>query len=292
MLYTISHEKTEQYISVLEFAVYRHRIDAETLLCGPLVLNWYSATPPYKTPYKEQLEGAFSFKEIRDGYYAIIPANAPDVCLQVNMESPYKTVNGSKFDNKPEQLWKITPSEGGIVISNAAFPDLVLGLRDQEIGLDKLVCMTTGEWVFTLEQSEIVFPEQQIHVKVPDFWAPCCASGFDFAFMPKGEDGWHSYYYSEDAINIENTAVSSPMALGHPRDFLIHIEIKNPNQDYWVVITDDPNVDGDLTYQVYDYNPDEPPKTADPVTLTIPTLGLLLSSIAITYLLRRRKTAL
>ena len=110
--------------------------------------------------------------------------------------------------------------------------------------------------------------------------------------MPKGEGGWYSYYHNGNYIDIENLAISPSMAQVFPPDFRLSLQVENPDQDYWIVITDDPNVDGDLTYQVYDYNPDEPPKTADPVTLTIPALSLLLSSIAIIYLLRRRKTAL
>ena len=62
--------------------------------------------------------------------------------------------------------------------------------------------------------------------------------------------------------------------------------------DKWIVISDDPNVDGDLTYKVYDYNPDEPPKTADPVMLVIPAIGLLASATAMICLLRRKSRRL
>ena len=91
---------------------------------------------------------------------------------------------------------------------------------------------------------------------------------------------------------IENLAISSPMAQIFPLDFKIHLAVEDPSKDYWVVISDDPNVEGDLTYKLYDYNPDgEPPKTADPVMLAVPALCLLASAASIAYLLRKRKYA-
>ena len=283
VLYTLSCTDSKNQIVSLEFPIF-NAIHIDTLTCGPLtpIANYKNAVM--------DLNCAFSFKEVQNGYYTIIPATAPDVCLQVNMESPYKTINGSKFDNKPEQLWTITPSEGGIRISNAAFPDLILGLRDGISAGSTLVAMITAEWVFALEESQVVFPEQQIHVKAPDFWAPCSAFGNLLVFMPKGDDGWYSYYHNGNYIDMENLAISSSMAQVSPPDFRLSLQVENPDQDYWIVITDDPNVDGDLTYQVYDYNPDEPPKTADPVTLALPVFTLLTSAFSLSFLLRRRKT--
>lgn len=290
VLYTLSWAESEKRIFSLEFPLY-NAIDTDTLACGPLVTSLYDKDFPYSKPDTTNLTCAFSFKEVQDGYYIIIPATAPDVCLQVYLENERKTVYGSKFDNKPEQLWTITPFEGGIQISNAAVPDLVLGLSDDRYDIIN-VHMTTGKWVFTLEESQIVFPEHRLHVKAPDFWAPCISTGSSNVFMPKGEDGWYSYYYSGNGVGIDNQGISSPMAQALPPDFSIGVRIENPDRDYWVVISDDPNVDGDLTYKVYDYNPDEaPPKTADPVMLAVPIFALLASAIAITYLLRRRKPA-
>jgi len=286
VLYTLSCADSNKQIFSLGFPLINaFNVDKSTY--------GYLSFFPYDKHNKTDLNCAFSFKEIQDGYYTIIPATAPDICLQVSTESSYKTVKGNKFDNKPEQLWKITPSKEGIEISNAAFPDLILGLRDGVSAGDTLIAMTTGEWVITLEEAQIVFPEHRIHVKAPDFWTPCIASSsFGFVFMPKEEDGWYSYYYYEDHIMIENLAISSPMAQIFPPDFKIHLVVEDPNKDYWVVISDDPNVDGDLSYKLYDYNPDEePPKTADPVTLAVPAFILLTSTIAIAWLHHRRKTA-
>ena len=283
VLYTLSWTEEEKQSYTLEFALHYNSINVETLACGPLIASSYNA---HNT---KRITCAFYFKEVQKGYYAIIPATAPDVCLQVNLNE-YKTVSSRRFDNKPEQLWTITPCEGGIQISNAAVPDLVLGLRDGVGSMD--VCMTTGKWVFTPEESQVIFPEHRIYVKVPDFWAPCSYGfGSNLVFMPKGEDGWYSYYYDGDYIDIENLAISSPLTQVTPPDFRVSLQLKKTNQDYWVVISDNPNVGGDLSYKLYDYNPDgEPPKTADPVTLALPVFTLLTSAIVLSCLLRRRKT--
>ena len=292
VLYTLSWEESETQIHTLEFALHYSSINAETLTCGPLIADLYDKSFHHNKPDLKRPTYAFYFKEVQEGYYAIIPATAPDVCLQVYLESESKTVYGRKFDNQPEQLWTLTPCEGGIRISNAAVPDLVLGLSDDKYAIIN-VRMTTGEWIFKLEESQVVFPEHRIYVKAPDFWAPC-SYGFasSLVFMPKGEDGWYSYYYDGDYIYIENLALSSPMEQVIPPDFRVSSQVENPNQDYWVVISDDPNVDGDLTYKIYDYNPDgESPKTADPVILAVPALCLLASTASIAYLLRKRKHA-
>ncbi len=286
VLYALSLEESETRIHTLEFALHYGSINAETLACGPLIADLYDKSFHHNKPDLKSPTYAFYFKEVQEGYYAIIPAAAPDVCLQVILNE-YKAVTGRKFDNKPEQLWTLTPCEGGIRISNAAVPDLVLGLSDDKYAIIN-VHMTTGEWVFKLEESQIVFPEHRIHVKAPDFWAPCIAFNSRVVFMPK-KDGWYSYYYIGNHTVIENLALSSPMAQVTPPDFRVSLQLEKPNQDYWVVISDDPNVDGDLSYKLYDYNPDdEPPKTADPVMLAIPAFSLLASAIAMAWLLRRK----
>ncbi len=250
VLYTLSCTDSKKQVVSLEFFI-GGVISIEKNLGGSLRLSWNDA------PDVKNLGCAFLFEEVQDGYYIIIPAAAPGFCLQVYLENERKTVYGSKFDNKPEQLWTITPFEGGIQISNAAVPDLVLGLSDDR---PINVHMTTGEWVFKLEESQIVFPEHRIHVKAPDFWAPGTVyKSSTIVFMPREDDGWYSWYNNGKSISIENLAISSPMAQVLPPDFSIGVQTENPNQDYWVVITDDPNVEGDLTYKVYDYNPDDEP---------------------------------
>jgi hypothetical protein len=111
--------------------------------------------------------------------------------------------------------------------------------------------------------------------------------------MEKNEDGWFSYPAPWDSscdCSIVNHAETGVAAQGYTHDELFDLEDLDFSTDKWVVITDDPNVDGDLTYKIYDHNPDEEsPKTADPVMLALPVVTLLTSATAMICLLRRRK---
>ena len=248
---------------------------------------------------------SFTFEEIEDGVFKILPVSMPGWCLQVGKASflaGHEAVRAASFENKPEQLWTLKENGNGYYLSCMSEPEKVLGGHPgaiHPVPIDDKDCIT-----FYFEETAVTFPDTQIHVKAPEGWYPglwVTPKNEDpiewggFTIMEKKEDGWFSYPAPWDSscdCSIVNHAKTGVGAQGYKHDELFDLENIDFSTDKWVVITDDPNVEGDLTYKLYDYNPDgEPPKTADPVMLAVPAFTLLASTIAIAYLLRKRKHA-
>lgn len=245
----------------------------------------------------------FTFKKTEDGYYQILPVCMPGRCLQLGTgfrEEPSVAV--SVYEGKPEQKWILTQVEnGGYRICSAAYPDAPLGMIGQNI----YPTLNDEDTVFTfyLVESSISFPTTRVYVKAPDDWYPGIwvypsqedveYSWHGEAVMEQGEDGWFSFPSpSGTECKIVNHVRKGVGEQHYEEDDVLDIVDTDFSTDKWVVISDTPNVDGDLTYKVYDYNPDgESPKTADPVTLAVPAFILLTSTIAIAWLHHRRKTA-
>ena len=194
----------------------------------------------------------------------------------------------------------IVACEDGYTISSAANPTLFIGRNDDSSRQTVVLLAEPDDKVWKIEKSQLEFSKHSLYVKAPEHWAPGLEGhygGWNIGVMAQQENGWFSFplWPTVDKINyglVANLMVSIPGGQFSIPDSSVYLEQLEPDKDYWIVITDDPNVDGDLTYQVYDYNPDEePPKTADPVTLAVPAFILLTSTIAIAWLHHRRKTA-
>ena len=246
------------------------------------------------------LRCAFSFEKTEDGYYKILPVCMPGRCLQLGVgfrDEPSVAVG--IYEGKPEQKWIVTPVEnGGYRICSATYSDDPLGMIGQNI----YPTLNDEDTVFTFYfvESPISFPSTRIYVKAPEDWYPGIwvypnqenveYSWYLEAVMEKGEDGWFSFPSpSGTECKIVNHVRKGVGEQHYEEDDVLDIVDTDFSTDKWVVISDDPNVEGDLTYKVYDYNPDEPPKTADPVMLVVPAFGLLASATAMICLLRRKK---
>ena len=244
----------------------------------------------------------FSFEEVEDGVFKILPVSMPGWCLQLGESAlPLMelAVHAAVFENKPEQLWTLKQHEDGYYLSCMSAPDQVLGNHNagvQPVSIDSKNAIT-----FYFEEKDISFPDSRIHVKAPEGWHPGLwvtpateepPKWAGFTIMEKNANGWFSYpapWYTEcDIINHAKVGVAAQI-YKHDEEFTL--EDMDFSTDKWVVISDDPNVDGDLSYKLYDYNPDEePPKTADPVMLAVPAFTLLASTIAMAWLFRRKRS--
>ena len=248
------------------------------------------------------VDTAFYFEKTDEGYYRICPLNMPGWYLEWGDSSFGKTIHAGRFAEKPEQLWILKPlDDGGFYISNATAPDRILGYERSTYYLE--LPESKAGFTFFLEEKNIEFPKAQIHIKSPQEWHPGIwvmqlrsddeTKWGGQVVMEKGTDDWYSFAAPwEEACKIVNYARKGVGEQNYEHDEVFDIVDIDFSTDKWIIISDDPNVEGDLTYKIYDYNPDEePPKTADPVMLAVPALGLLASAIALSYLLRRRKPA-
>ena len=247
---------------------------------------------------------SFTFEEVKDGVFKILPVSMPGWCLQVSKSVDLNgepTVHAAIFENKPEQLWAIIPHEDGYYLSCMSAPDQVLGRHTA--GVQPVPSVAKNAITFYFAETTVAFPDTRIYVKAPEGWRPGLwvtpengnpLKWGGFAIMEKNEDGWYSYpapWDSKCDCDIVNHAKTGVAAQSFNRDELFDLGDIDFSTDKWVVITDDPNVEGDLTYKIYDYNPDgESPKTADTVTLAVPVVALLTSATAMLRLLRRKKT--
>lgn len=243
---------------------------------------------------------SFYFDKTEDGYYTITPASMPGWRLQL---SEGKIIT-EKPQDIPEQKWSIVACDDGYTISSAADPSLFIGKttppadHNQESG-DLILSAEPDHKVWKIKESPLAFSEHSVYVKAPEHWAPGLVGDYGSwcaGIMVQQDNGWFSFplypYQPQDyRFMITNYMVNAWSSQYGPPDCVVGIHQLEPDKDYWIVISDDPNVDGDLTYKVYDYNPDEEsPKTADPVMLALPVVTLLTSATAMICLLRRRKT--
>ena len=247
---------------------------------------------------KDDLCYLFKFFYVGDGKYTI-------ACLGGNYSKRLGLVDGKielvEAADVPEQQWYIIPNGELFEIRSAAEGNKCLtGVNEHASIYDPGIAEDGETALWCIAESEVGEPlDYYVYVKAPEHWTPAMYSPpdksnpwNDWTAMVSGEDGW--YYMSvgnETAgwTRINNLALHNLTSPNIHLDADMDIPLK-PNQNCWVVIiTDDPNVEGDLTYQVYDYNPDEPPKTADPVTLALPVFTLLTSAIALSFLLRRKR---
>ena len=100
--------------------------------------------------------------------------------------------------------------------------------------------------------------------------------------MTKGNDGW--YYRSgqgQTEVRITNWLYFPDGAIHYPDRSTAPLALQ-PDCDVWIVISDDPNVTGDITCEVSYTNPDESsPKTSDDIDGSFALLLMCVSTAAI-----------
>ena len=249
---------------------------------------------------KDDLCYLFKFFYVGEGKYTI-------ACLGGNYSKRLGLVNGKvelvEAADVPQQQWYIIPNGELFEIRSAAESNKCLTRVNQHGSLYDPGISGDGETaLWCIAESEVGEPsDYYVYVKAPEHWAPAMYSPRNKAnpwnnwtAMVSGEYGWYYMSVGNETAgwtiisNLTMRNISSPNRIP---DAYVEVGLE-PKQNCWVVITDDPNVDGDTAFTVYDYNPDEEsPKTADPVMLVVPAFGLLASATAMICLLRRKKTA-
>ena len=296
----------------LTYKIYDYNPDEEPLKPGQaytISIGWPLSIMPEKglqgtnlmVGGQGNLSFSFYFDKTKDGYYTISPASMPGWRLQL---SEGKIIT-EKPQDIPEQKWSIVACDNGYTISSAADPTLFIGKttppddHNQESG-DLALSAEPDHKVWKIKESPLTFSEHSVYVKAPEHWAPGLLGDYGswcVGIMEKQANGWFSFplypyqpeYYRCRIMNYMVDVWSSQYGVPDSGVDLYQLE---SDKDYWVVISDDPYVDGDLTYKIYDHNPDEEsPKTADPVMLVIPAIGLLASAAAILWLISRKQPA-
>ena len=100
--------------------------------------------------------------------------------------------------------------------------------------------------------------------------------------MTKGNDGWYDRSgQGQTEVRITNWLYFPDGAIYYP-DRATTLLALQPDSDVWVVISDDPNVTGDISWEVSYTNPDESsPKTSDDIDGSFALLLMCVSTAAI-----------